>query len=191
MPCCFRTAGLGLGVPSGDQQLYCDADVVPEICVWSGGMLSVTSESTETLASETGKLVVIFFYPSNEKLYKGNMSKSLTSRCGKCVLQQVKEQQKPEGVGSMYTLDLAVLANCMSLGLFARGLLVAKAESRVRLAGGFVFRSMPAISFPWGHIFVEHAFQPLLKSTQAKKLEVDVEKIPKLLFAVLPRNPET
>ena len=117
--------------------------------------MSVTYFTSEPSEPGLGKLAVIFFYPRNEKLYKGTgMTSSISRFCSNCVAQQVTWQQKPEGVGSMYTLDFAELANCMSKGLF-RGLLVAKAKSHIVLAGGFALFSRPATCFPSGHMFAK------------------------------------
>ena len=132
-------------------------------------------------------MAVIFFCPSNEGLYEGDMSKSAGQRCGKCVLQQVKEQQEPEGEGSMYTLDLAVLANCMSNLLFARSLVVAKAKSQILLAGDVEFEFRPATSFPSGHVFVNKEFQPLATSKEAIKFKVAIKTPHYVLCSSAPR----
>ena len=153
-----------------------------------------------SVTSGTGRLAVIFFNPSNEGLYQGkSMIRSLSVQCSKCVLPQVMQQQKPVGVGSMYTLDLAELANCMSKELRGlRGLLVAESKSHILFVGGTTYRKgtkafelRPAASIPSGHIFAYNGFQPLKTSKEANAGIVDYERIPPLFYAVLLAPPTT
>ena len=152
--------------------------------------MSITSKRS----AGTGILAVIFFSPRNEKRYDGGPGRlsSLAGQCGRCVLEQVKHQQQPKGEGSMYTLDLAMLADCMSKKVSGlRGLLVAAAASSNFLAGrteccegpqnAFEFKSRPATSFPVGHVFAYNDFQPLKLS----KNFIYWRQIPTLFFAIL------
>ena len=147
-------------------------------------MISIISQPP----AGTGKLAVIFFSPRTEKIYSVEIAqKRVYQHCSMCVLRQVHsgKQQKPKE-GSMYTLDLTVLARCMSnqnLGL--RGLLVAEATSHIVLDEKRVPSSRPAGCFCSGHVFADDRLKPLSNTKAAREDNVDPKQIPPLFLAVL------